>query len=157
MITGILLAAGAASRFGSQKLLARLADGRRLVEASAANLRPACAGDIVAVTRHDPELMSVLAACGCRVVINEYAFQGIGTSIAAGVAATPDAIGWLIALADMPLIRADTIAAVAAALRDGAHIVVPVMAGKRGHPVGFSAPTGRGYCPSPGTSVPATC
>lgn len=139
MIVCILLAAGSASRFGSQKLLAPLADGRLLVEASVANLIAAGAEVVVAVSRRDSVLTDVLESCGCSVVINDQADQGMGTSIAAGVAATPDARGWLIVLGDMPQIRADTFAAVFAALRGGARIAIPVMAGKRGHPVGFSA------------------
>ena len=138
MIVGILLAAGSASRFGSQKLLARLPDGRRIVAAAASKLIVACAGNVVAVTRRDPELMDVLAACGCRVVINDHADQGMGSSIAAGVAATP-ANGWVIALGDMPSIRVDTLLTIVEALRTGARIVVPAMDGKHGHPVGFSA------------------
>lgn len=104
-----------------------------------ANLLAARAGNIVAVTRHDPDLMRILEACGCQVVINEHADQGMGTSIAAGVAATRDVLGWVIALGDMPSIRADTITAVVNSLQDGVRIVVPTMGGKRGHPVGFSA------------------
>ena len=84
-------------------------------------------------------LIKVLEACGCRIVINDVASQGMGTSISAGVAATQDALGWVIALGDMPYIRADTIAAVFNALRNDARMVAPLMAGKRGHPVGFSA------------------
>jgi molybdenum cofactor cytidylyltransferase len=139
LIACILLAAGSASRFGSQKLLAPLVDGRRLVEAAAANLIAAGAESVVAVARRDSMLTNVLEACGCRVVINERAEQGMGTSIAAGVAATPDASGWLIVLGDMPSIHVDTIAAIVAALCRGARIAIPVMAGRRGHPVGFSA------------------
>ena len=139
MITCILLAAGSASRFGSQKLLAPLPDGTTVVEASVAHLQAGLTREIVAVTRSDPALIKVLQACGCRIVINDVADQGMGTSISVGVAATPDARGWVIALGDMPFIRADTIAAVANALRNDARIAVPVMAGKRGHPVGFSA------------------
>ena len=81
----------------------------------------------------------VLLACGCQVVINDRTDEGMGTSIAAGVAASPAASGWLIALGDMPSIRAETIAAVAMALNNGTRIVVPVTGGKRGHPVGFLA------------------
>ena len=143
MITGILLAAGVGSRFGShygsQKLLARLPDGRRIIDASVANLAAACGGNIVVVTRRDPELTHVLQTSGCEIVINENAEQGMGTSIVAGVAATPAASGWLIALGDMPSVRIDTMTAVVDALRNGARIVVPTMAGRRGHPVGFSA------------------
>lgn len=43
--------------------------------------------------------------------------------------------------ADLPLIRSDTLRAVAAALR-GQEVVVPIYRGQRGHPVGFSARCG---------------
>ncbi len=140
MITGILLAAGAATRFGSQKLLARLPDGRRIIEASAMNLLTACAGNVVAVSRQDDELIEVLKSTGCRIVINEHADEGMATSIAAGVTASADATGWLIALGDMPWIRFDTVATLVDALREssGTKIVVPVFGGQRGHPVGFT-------------------
>ena len=104
-------------------------------------LHAAC-GNVVAVTRRDPELIQLLESLGCRVVVNEQAVEGMGTSIAAGVNATGDASGWLIALGDMPGIQVDTVVAIADALRNGARIAVPVMEGKRGHPVGFSAAYG---------------
>lgn len=63
---------------------------------------------------------------------------GMGDSIAAGIRATPDAAGWLILPADLPLVRADTLQAVAAALLHHP-VAVPVYQGERGHPVGFSA------------------
>lgn len=119
--------------------MAHLPDGRRLVEASASNLLAAGVDRVIAVTRSDPELMAVLQNCGCEIVVNEHADQGMGTSIAAGVAISFDARGWLIALGDMPSIRVDTVTAIADALRSGARIVLPTMDGKRGHPVGFSA------------------
>ncbi len=137
MIVAILLAAGSAKRFGSQKLLAALPDGRCVVSASAETLL-AGAGRVIAVTRRDEKLMRVLDDSGCQIVVNERADEGMGTSIAAGVRATPDADGWIVALGDMPYVRAETIAAVKAALANGASVVVPSCAGKRGHPVGFS-------------------
>lgn len=65
---------------------------------------------------------------------------GMGDSIACGVRATPQASGWLILPADLPLIQAATLKAVACALGEGAQtrIVVPHYHGQRGHPVGFS-------------------
>ena len=63
---------------------------------------------------------------------------GMGDSIACGVAATPDAKGWLILPADLPLIQARTLLAVAAALLRH-EVVVPRYDGQQGHPVGFSA------------------
>ena len=64
---------------------------------------------------------------------------GMGDSIACGVAATPDAQGWLILPADLPLIQPSTLLAVAEALQQQtASVVVPRYAGQQGHPVGFA-------------------
>jgi molybdenum cofactor cytidylyltransferase len=63
----------------------------------------------------------------------------MGHSIACGVAASAEADGWLVALGDMPWVRPESIAAVAAALAQGAAVARPVYAGVAGHPVGFSA------------------
>lgn len=63
---------------------------------------------------------------------------GMGHSLAAAVRATPAAEGWVIALADMPLLRVGTIAAVVRAVRDGATLAAPFYRGQRGHPVAFS-------------------
>jgi molybdenum cofactor cytidylyltransferase len=62
----------------------------------------------------------------------------MGASLACGVAATKDADGWVIALADMPWTAPATIGSVAVALADGSDIVAPSHRGERGHPVGFA-------------------
>lgn len=62
--------------------------------------------------------------------------QGMGTSIATGVAATPDATGWLVMPGDLPLIQPESLQAVASALRHH-QVVVPMVHGQAGHPVGF--------------------
>lgn len=62
---------------------------------------------------------------------------GMGDSIAAAVRATPDAAGWLILPADLPLIGASTLLALAQAAPE-AEVLVPVFGGQRGHPVRFA-------------------
>ena len=63
---------------------------------------------------------------------------GMGRSISAGVGARPQASGWLILPADMPLVRPTTLQAVARQLAQ--HPVAYAQhKGRRGHPVGFSA------------------
>ncbi|MEP7154572.1 MAG: nucleotidyltransferase family protein [Betaproteobacteria bacterium] len=140
-MTTILLAAGSATRFGSQKLLARLDDGRYVVEAAAQNLL-AAGEEVIAVSSGDAALTRVLESSGCRVVINPRSVEGMGTSIAAGVCARPGAPYWLVALADMPFIRPATIALISAAVSHERRIVVPVTGGQRGHPVAFGATYG---------------
>ena len=136
-MAAILLAAGSAKRFGSQKLLARLPDGRYVVEAAAKNLL-AGAGSVLAVTGADVQLKRVLENCGCQVVVNADAEKGMGTSIAAGLQASSGAAGWLIALGDMPYVRPDTIVSILNALNDDNGIVIPTFDGLRGHPVAFA-------------------
>ncbi len=60
---------------------------------------------------------------------------GMGDSIAAGVRATPDAPGWLILPADLPLIGSDTLKLIAFA--PPCEVTVPMVNGQRGHPVRF--------------------
>lgn len=67
--------------------------------------------------------------------------EGMGDAIAAGVRATFDAPAWLILPGDLPLIQPSTLQRIAEA--PSAHdAVVPVMRGRRGHPVRFSARCG---------------
>lgn len=63
---------------------------------------------------------------------------GMGYSIAAGVAARAHAPGWLVLPGDMPLVRPESIIAVAEALADHP-IAFAQHRGRRGHPVGFAA------------------
>jgi molybdenum cofactor cytidylyltransferase len=138
-IVGILLAAGKGTRFGGEKLLARLEDGTAIGARSARNLKAALAEVIAVVRPEDRVLQELLAQEGCRVEPCATAWQGMGASLAHGVGATRDADGWIVALADMPLIAPATIRAVAAALAAGAPLAAPYYRGDRGHPVGFAA------------------
>lgn len=138
-VAGILLAAGLGARFGAHKLLAPLADGTPLAVAAARSLRLAI-DDVLAVVRPgDAELSGLLVAEGLRVIECAQSAQGMGHSLAAGVAAVPEAAGWVIALADMPYIKVSTIARVAQAVSTGAVVAAPFHHSRRGHPVGFSA------------------
>nr|WP_318381446.1 nucleotidyltransferase family protein [uncultured Enterobacter sp.] len=61
---------------------------------------------------------------------------GMGESIALGVAATPDAAGWLILPGDLPLITPETLQRVASAVQPSS-VVVPCYHQQPGHPVAF--------------------
>ncbi|WP_310463753.1 nucleotidyltransferase family protein [Sphaerotilus sp.] len=63
---------------------------------------------------------------------------GVGFSIAAGVSARPHVPGWLILPGDMPLVRPETLRAVARAL-DSAPVAYAQHRGRQGFPVGLSA------------------
>lgn len=139
-IVGILLAAGSSRRFGADKLLQAMADGRSLAETAGGNLLAACNRTLALVAPHsDRELIAQLRRAGLEIVEAAQAQDGMGATLAAGASASARAAGWVVALADMPAIRPASIAAVVRALRGGASIAAPWHRGRRGHPVGFSA------------------
>lgn len=133
----VLLAAGAGSRFGGDKLLHPLEDGVAMAAHAARNLREAGLEVLAVVRPGDYPLREVLEIEGCSVRVCADAAQGMGVSLAHGVAQTRDAAGWIVALADMPHIRPQTIAQVAQGLVNGQALVAPAYQGERGHPVGF--------------------
>lgn len=138
-ICGILLAAGASKRFGSDKLLHPFAGQTTVALAALANLRAVIPHVIAVVRPGVPLLENRLSEAGATVLLCADADEGMGASLASAVAASGDVAGWLVALADMPYIRPDTIAKIAASLAAGAAIVAPAYRGERGHPVGLSA------------------
>ena len=142
-IRGILLAAGSARRFGANKLLRRLPAGSphagSPIALTAARHLVEALPDCVAVLRpRAQKLGKILRDAGCKTVVCKDAAEGMGVSLAAGVRAAEDADGWVIALADMPFVRPETIMTIAGALGDGATIAAPSYRGERGHPVGFA-------------------
>jgi molybdenum cofactor cytidylyltransferase len=138
-IVGILLAAGQSTRFGSNKLLHQLNDGTPMVLASARHLHNVLPQTIAVVGDANNDVAKLLTREGVQVIENPLASEGMGTSIACGVANNPDAQGWVIALADMPCIPETVIQAVVKGLQQGSNIIAPVYKKVRGHPVGFSA------------------
>jgi molybdenum cofactor cytidylyltransferase len=82
--------------------------------------------------------LDAVRASGLPWHLEDAGHPGMGDSIAAAVRATREAPGWLVLPGDLPLVRPQTLLAVAQALAfHGA--VVPVFQAQRGHPVGFSA------------------
>jgi molybdenum cofactor cytidylyltransferase len=135
----VLLAAGASTRFGTNKLLHPLKNGVTIAETTAHQLRLAVPASVAVIRPGNLALRTRLERLGMRVVECTRAERGLGTSIACGVSACAHADGWLIVLADMPWILPSTFHAVAQSLAQGAPLVVPHYRGEQGHPVGFSA------------------
>ena len=137
-IVGLLLAAGSARRFGSDKLQHELPHGVSIAAQAARHLKLEIPR-VVAVVRPDSaELVTSLKQEGCEIVVCENAAEGMGASLACAARAAGEADGYLIALADMPFLRRTTIAAVRDALAAGAPLAAPYFRARRGHPVGLA-------------------
>ena len=140
----IVLAAGKGSRFlGTEHKLAQSLAGSTVLGNT---LRHAIASHLQVVVVTTAALAG-LARCTVAsrdvVVLPEVGAPGqdrlgMGYSIGAGVAARPDAGGWLILPGDMPQVQPATLQAVARQLAQHA-VVYPQYRGRRGHPVGFSS------------------
>lgn len=141
LATGVLLAAGYGSRFDPEglhnKLLAQMPDGTPVAHEAAHRLLRVVTRVLAVVRPGSDALARLLNDAGCDVVFVADAERGMGASLAAGIEASEDADGWIVALADMPRIEIDTIETVARSLDGGASIVAPFYRGQRGHPVGF--------------------
>jgi molybdenum cofactor cytidylyltransferase len=137
-IVAILLAAGAGTRFGGDKLLHPLDDGVAIAAHAARRLMAAHVEVFAVVRPGDFPLADMLEQEGCHVLMCPDASHGMGHSLAHGVASAREAGGWIVALADMPRIRAATITQLVQAISDGALIAAPRYRGERGHPVAFS-------------------
>ncbi len=135
---GILLAAGAGSRFGGGKLL-HLLQGVAIGVHAARNLMAAGLPVTAVVRPGSDELRRLLEDAGCAVTVCENAADGMSASFAHAVAHAGNAAGWVVALADMPRVRPATIRQIDDALKQGALIAAPEYHGERGHPVGFHA------------------
>jgi molybdenum cofactor cytidylyltransferase len=144
VIGAVLLAAGRSSRLGtaadSKLLLPWGSDDEPMVAVVAQTLCEAGFGQIVAVLGHRAEDVELaLEPLPLTTVLNPDYAAGLSTSIAAGVSALPQAVGYLFALADMPSLRVATVRALCQAFEelDSAAIVVPVHGQRRGNPVLF--------------------
>jgi molybdenum cofactor cytidylyltransferase len=85
--------------------------------------------------------LEAVRASGLAWHVEDAGHPGMGDSIAAAVRATRGGAGWLVLPGDLPLVRPQSLRAVAAALASHA-VVLPTHGGDRGHPVGFSAACG---------------
>jgi len=140
-VVGILLAAGTSHRFGSDKRRAKLPDGRTLLEASLTNLGAVVDTLVLAVRQQEPWIEPLLQPIPNIHRVEVPDTKGLGDTLAAAVRyteATIKADAALIALADMPWVKPQTLEKIIGKMKTSA-VVVPRYHDRWGHPVGFQA------------------
>jgi len=143
-VAALMLAAGYSRRFGGDKRRATLADGRSLL-ASSLELPCSMLEEVWLVLRPDESITELGLPAGIKLVQHPLTAQGMGHSLAAGaerLLAESVADSVAIFLADMPLIRRDSLETLLAHV-SADNIVLPSYQGKHGHPVVF----GRDFWP----------
>lgn len=137
----LLLAAGRARRFGCDKRRKLLCKGVTLLQASAQSYARTGLEVFVCLSTRpdDDELAALLSGLGCASVRCSDAAMGMGATLAQAVAAVSSgAPALFVALADMPLVRSDTLELLEAEQRRD-RIVIPSFRGRQGHPVLFGS------------------
>jgi len=135
---GLILAAGAGTRFGGEtKQLADLR-GKPLLQHAVDAMNAAALDRVVVVLGHDAEAIAARVAFGAaEVVVCEDWARGQGFSLRRGVAALSDADTVAITLGDQPFITPQAIAGALSEL-PGYDAVRAVYDGAPGHPVVLS-------------------
>ncbi|WP_223302851.1 nucleotidyltransferase family protein [Halotalea alkalilenta] len=142
----LVLAAGRARRFGADKRVARLDDGRGLLEASLAALEGVDAERFVALRAGETLAGLAPGSHGWRTLALAESEQGMGATLAAAVtriSIASRASALLVQLGDMPWVAARTLEALIDHI-DERRIVRPLHHGRGGHPVLF----GRRFWPA---------
>jgi len=148
-LLAVVLAAGASRRFGSDKRLALTPAGTSLLQATLSALAGHVDAVYIAIRSDDvidDSWPRGSSAAAIHYVRAPRAEEGMGCSLADAVRQLPQGCDVLVALADMPFIRGETIGKLARHFRHSeknAPIVFPQWGAtlQRGHPVLFH----RGY------------
>ena len=134
-VSCLVLAAGAATRFGARKQLAQLA-GRPLLEHAVAAARAAPADRVIVVLGAGAEeIRRGVDLTGAEVTVCADWEVGLSASLRAGIEAAGAAQAVVVVLGDQPLIGAAAIERVLAARRAGIDAVRATYGGRPGHPV----------------------
>jgi len=138
----VVLAAGAAARFGGGKLLAPFR-GAPLLHGALAAAKAAPVARITVVTGADAEAVARCVRAfdpAIRLVHAADHAEGMAASLRAGIAAVgPDAAGAFVFLGDMPRVPHAVLGPLAEAVAAGAAAAAAVCGGRRGNPVVLSA------------------
>ena len=136
-VIAVVPAAGHSTRFGGRKLVADVG-GVPLLDRTLASLLDGGIDRVIVVIQAGATFEDVTHLTDPRVstLVNPDPDRGMFSSIQIGLAAAEEAIVMVLP-ADMPFVAAGTVRAVVARAHATGSLVVPVHAGRRGHPIAF--------------------
>lgn len=136
-VAGVVLAAGSATRMGSNKLLLPL-DGEPLIRRVVRQPLEAGLEPVVVVLGHEARRVDdALRGLPCHTVVNREHQRGVNRSLRTGIDALPETVAAaIVLLADMPFVTHGMLTTLVERYRDGAvWLVVSDYAGVRAPPM----------------------
>lgn len=139
-LSAIILASGASTRFGEEDKLAAPLHGKPVLRHVLDAVRRPGLHQRLLVTAPGSRLPALAAGEPVQTIINARHHEGMGSSIAAGMAALSPCDGVFILLGDMPFLTPALLETLRARLGEEPRpdIVAPTFEGRRGHPVLFA-------------------
>ena len=124
-VAGVVLAAGASTRMGRNKLLFDLG-GETVVRRAVRTALGAGLDPLIVVLGHEADAVrAALTSLPCQFIVNPRHGEGMNSSVSAGIAALPPGVAaGVVLLADMPFVSAAMIAAVVERYRTGDALLV---------------------------------
>lgn len=112
----VVMAAGNAARFGENKLAAQLR-GRSLILRTLEAVPPECFSNVVVVTQY-PEIMRLAEKFHFAALCNDHPEYGVSHTIELGLTTLRDCQGVMFLVSDQPLLRRESVAALARLWRE---------------------------------------
>ncbi len=135
-MVAVILAAGFSTRFGDNKLLAKL-NGKPVIKCVSDTVQK-CPFDKVLLVYHSPEVAKAVEGSSIKTVFNPLSAQGQSTSVKAGVMAAAATDAYMFFPGDQPFIDESTVISLQKAYYEGRGLIIaPTYNGKRGSPVIF--------------------
>ena len=148
----VLLAAGNARRFGSNKLQVQV-DGESLIRRA---LETVPSGLVTVVVSQYPEILSLAGEYGFEAVLNDQPDLGLSRSVRLGLERLTDCDGVLFLVADQPWLKRDSAEALAALWAQNPRRSPPwPTAASEAIPASFPPGSTRSFWPSMGTGAAA--
>ena len=145
MFAGVVLTAGRSRRMGAPKALLTL-EGVTFLSRIVRAIAGGGCSKVVVVTSESADgdagarISEESAALGAAVVLNPDPASEQIDSLRVALGSLPAGVeGIVVAPVDSPGVTPEVVAALIDAVRQGAVVAVPTFAGRRGHPVAFSA------------------
>ncbi len=134
----LLLAAGRSRRFGEDKRLAKLSNGKTVIQTTIDQIRGSGLPLKICVASNDVFFSQNFQFADVEIIFCSRSNRGMGATLSQAIESVKDWEGAVIALADMPWVASSTYSKLSRAVSSDL-ICVPIFRGSWGNPVAFGS------------------